>query len=124
MAGRVKRSIAATKSAQRVVRVEALDHIKGQFDSYKEKFPGIKESIKIFNEYKRETPPRQLPASMRDHRLDGPLKAFKECHLDGDVLLLYKHEGDEVLMCYICRHEDLHGKRAKQMRAEIKRVMK
>ena len=124
MAGRVKRAIAATTSQTRSVRVAALRHIKGQFDSYKQEFPGIKASVKIFNDYKRQIPPHQLPATMRDHRLDGPLKEFKECHLAGDILLLYKHEGDLVVMCYICRHSDLYGKRAKQMRAEIKRAMK
>jgi len=27
---------------------------------------------------------------MNDHKLGGPLKEYMECHLDGDVLLIYK----------------------------------
>jgi hypothetical protein len=44
-------------------------------------------AMKTFNEHKRSIPPAALPRGMNDHKLQGPLKDFRECHLDGDALL-------------------------------------
>jgi addiction module RelE/StbE family toxin len=122
LAKRVKR---ASKVAQgtREVNVIPTVRIRPQYRQYKLLFPEIKDSIKIFNEYKRVIPPRELPGKMKDHVLDGKLKGIRECHLAPDVLLLYTHEGDTVRMLYICQHEDLYGKRAKQIAALIKELL-
>ena len=109
--------------AKRIVEVIAAEPIKAQFDTYKILFPEIKDTVKDFNEYKREIPPRRLPDKMKDHRLDGKLKAFRECHLAPNVLLLYTHEGDVVRMLYICQHDDLYGKRGGQLAAHLKTLV-
>lgn len=31
-----------------------------------------------------------LPAERKDHELKGPWKGFRECHMGGDFLLIYK----------------------------------
>jgi hypothetical protein len=36
--------------------------------------------------------------------------------------MLYEHEDDVVRMLYICRHEDLYGKRAKQLATRIQEL--
>ena len=97
--------------------------IRPQYRKYKRLYPEIEGSIKTFNAYKREIPPRELPGKMQDHVLDGKLKGIRECHLDHDVLLLYTHEGDIVRMLYICQHEDLYGRRSKRLAAFIKDLL-
>jgi addiction module RelE/StbE family toxin len=54
------------------------------------KSDAVSEAMTTFDNYKRALPAKQLPAKMRDHKLDGPLKGYMECHLDDDVLLIYK----------------------------------
>lgn len=107
---------------ERQVRFEAASCIRQQFHSLLTEFPKIKAAIEIFNANKRTIPPTPLPAQMRDHKLDGRLKGIMECHLEADVLLLYEHEDDLVRMLYICRHEDLYGKRARQLGTRIQEL--
>jgi addiction module RelE/StbE family toxin len=64
---------------------------------------------------KREIPPRRLPGTMKDHSLSGALSEFKECHLSGDILLLYTHENDIVTLYRVCTHDDIHGKRGARL---------
>jgi mRNA interferase YafQ len=33
---------------------------------------------------------KQLPAAFRDHALRGEYKGFRECHIRGDLLLVYQ----------------------------------
>ncbi|MCH5322833.1 MAG: type II toxin-antitoxin system YafQ family toxin [Helicobacter sp.] len=48
-----------------------------------------------------------LPAKLKDHALSGDLKDFRECHIFGDLVLIYKRN-DEILSLYrIGRHQDL-----------------
>jgi addiction module RelE/StbE family toxin len=86
--------------------------------------PEIADTIKTFNDAKRVIPTAPLPKKMKDHVLDGKLKGIRECHLAGDVLLLYTHQEDVVRMLYICQHEDLYGKRATQLAAYLKKLLK
>ena len=32
---------------------------------------------------------RKLPPHVRDHQLEGDLKRYRECHIGGDMLLVY-----------------------------------
>ncbi len=52
---------------------------------------------------------------MNDHKLDGKLKGIMECHLAGDILLIYKHEDDAVDLIDVCRHSGLKGKKGKAL---------
>jgi mRNA-degrading endonuclease YafQ of YafQ-DinJ toxin-antitoxin module len=67
--------------------------------------------IKDFMICKGEIPPRRLPGTMNDHALGGAFSEFKECHLAGNVLLLYTHKGDLITLYRVCTHDDIHGKR-------------
>lgn len=121
MANRVKSGAQPKKKqAPRIVEVIATPNIRPQYDEYKIEFPEILDSVTLFNTYKRKIPPRQLPKNMKDHVLQGVLAGIRECHLAPDVLLLYTHKDDVVDMLYICRHDDLYGKRARQLSAQIK----
>ena len=52
--------------------------------------PSIKDAMAEFNRCKRANPPERLPGKMSDHKLDGPLKGFMDCHLAKDVILIYR----------------------------------
>jgi addiction module RelE/StbE family toxin len=68
-----------------------------------------------FHRAKTKVPPGRLPNAMRDHKLTGPLSGFKECHLAGDILLVYEHENDVVTLHAVCTHEDIDGSASKEM---------
>ena len=39
-----------------------------------------------------------LPPKYRDHRLKGRLSAFRECHIKGDWLLIYRIIEDKLIL--------------------------
>ncbi len=85
------------------------------------KTPALSEAMTAFNRHKRATPPEPLPAKMNDHKLDGPLRGYMECHLDGDVLLIYKPmPKGAIKLLRICTHADLRGPKAKVLAKLLK----
>lgn len=85
------------------------------------KRPALSEAMAIFNHHKRASPPEPLPAKMCDHKLDGPLKGFMECHLDDDVLLIYKPVAKGTIkLLRVCTHADLKGPKAKTLAKLLK----
>lgn len=51
--------------------------------------------------------PDQLPPKNRDHDLTGDYAGHRECHLSPDWLLIYKQNGDELLLYRTGTHSDL-----------------
>lgn len=51
--------------------------------------------------------PDQLPPKNRDHDLTGDYAGHRECHLSPDWLLIYKQDGDELLLYRTGTHSDL-----------------
>jgi mRNA interferase YafQ len=85
------------------------------------KSDALDEAMKTFNEYKRSTPTKTLPRGMKDHKLSGPLKDFRECHLDGNILLIYRAlPGGAIKLVRVCDHDDIEGPKAKAMAASLK----
>ena len=39
-----------------------------------------------------------LPEKYRDHQLKGNLKDFRDCHVKGDLVLIYSKENDVLIM--------------------------
>ena len=48
-----------------------------------------------------------LPASNRDHPLQGDYKGYRECHVGPDWLLIYKVEHDNIFFVRTGTHSDL-----------------
>ena len=48
-----------------------------------------------------------LPADYRDHPLKGVFKDCRECHLEGDWLLIYRIEGNVLQLVRTGTHSDL-----------------
>ncbi|TGS15894.1 type II toxin-antitoxin system mRNA interferase toxin, RelE/StbE family [Mesorhizobium sp. M2E.F.Ca.ET.209.01.1.1] len=78
----------------------------------KHKSDAVSAAMGTFDLCKRSIPPAPLPATMKDHKLSGPLKDYYECHLDGDVLLIYKPiAGGAIKLLRVCTHDDISGPR-------------
>src|SRR5580658_1204166 len=94
---------------------------KASWQRFKVKNPGISDAMTAFDRAKRAVPPEPLPAKMKDHKLDGPLKGFMDCHLDDDVILIYKLQPDRTIkLLRVCEHADLAGPKAKDLKKRIK----
>jgi mRNA interferase YafQ len=91
-------------------------------DSWKKfKTDAISDAMTTFDRCKRSIPPEPLPAKMNDHKLDGPFKGYMECHLDSDVLLIYKPTTNGAIKLFrICEHADLRGPKAKALAKQLK----
>ena len=48
-----------------------------------------------------------LPRAYKDHALKGDFKDFRECHIFGDLVLIYKRDNKEVNYYRIGRYQDL-----------------
>jgi len=48
-----------------------------------------------------------LPPQNRDHPLKGTMKDCRECHIEGDWLLIYRIEGSELCLVRTGTHADL-----------------
>jgi addiction module RelE/StbE family toxin len=87
---------------------------------YKAAFPEIKTAMTEFDRCKRANPPKQLPGKMQDHKLDGPLKGYMDCHLADDVILIYKPAANGAIKLFLlCEHADLKGPKAKVLRKRL-----
>ena len=50
---------------------------------------------------------QQLPAQYRDHKLQGDFAGFRDCHIEGDWLLIYKLDGENIYFTRTGTHADL-----------------
>jgi len=48
-----------------------------------------------------------LPPRFKDHSLGGEWKAYRDCHIEPDWLLLYKIDGDDLHLVRFGTHSDL-----------------
>ena len=48
-----------------------------------------------------------LPAEWRDHPLKGDWQGYRECHIGGDFLLVYRLEGGTLYFTRLGTHADL-----------------
>jgi mRNA interferase YafQ len=98
---------------QREIQWEVREGFKQSYRKYLKEQPQIKEAMARFNKCKRAVPAEQLPEKMKDHKLDGPLKGFMDCHLADDVILIYKPiENGAIRLLLVCQHSDIKGKQA------------
>jgi addiction module RelE/StbE family toxin len=94
---------------------------KASWDGFKARNPQISDAMTTFDRCKRAVPPEQLPGKMADHKLDGHLNGYMDCHLDDDVVLIYKPLPNGVIkLLRVCDHSDLKGKKAKVLAKLIK----
>ena len=51
----------------------------------------------------------KLPAGCRDHPLKGSSSGFRDCHLRGDMVVIYQTSPDLVKFVRIGTHNELFG---------------
>lgn len=51
--------------------------------------------------------PASLPQKNVDHNLSGDYIGYRECHISPDWLLIYRQEGNELLLYRTGTHSDL-----------------
>ncbi|MBR1375077.1 MAG: type II toxin-antitoxin system YafQ family toxin [Cardiobacteriaceae bacterium] len=49
----------------------------------------------------------QLEQKYHDHQLTGNLKNFRECHIKPDLLLIYRIDGNDLLLYRIGSHSEV-----------------
>lgn len=84
---------------------------------------GIRDALKEFFRCKKQWPQEKLIASFKDHALQGSyFKKHKilECHLAGDVLLLYRFDSHILNPLICCTHSDLKGGRIASLQKLLK----
>lgn len=67
------------------------------------KHSGIKPSVKKKIEQTIDilAKGQKLPLCYRDHNLSGELSKYRECHIQGDLLLIYKIEKENLILVLI-----------------------
>lgn len=53
--------------------------------------------------------PDTLPLKNLDHSLSGNYTGYRECHITPDWLLIYRQDGNELLLYRTGTHADLFG---------------
>ena len=48
-----------------------------------------------------------LDERLNDHSLKGDFKGFRECHIFGDLVIVYKRDKEILTLYRIGRHQDL-----------------
>jgi mRNA interferase YafQ len=51
----------------------------------------------------------KLPVNYKDHSLTGDMAGSRECHIEYNLLLIYKIEGENLLLADIGSHPELFG---------------
>ncbi len=54
---------------------------------------------------------KELPRTFRDHALEGRLSGLRECHIKGDLLLVYQKDAGAMLLDLvdIGSHSEIFG---------------
>ncbi len=53
---------------------------------------------------------KPLPPESKDHALEGEWQSFREFHLGGDNMVIYRKEGDDVKLYRLGKHTQLYKK--------------
>jgi mRNA interferase YafQ len=53
----------------------------------------------------------KLPPEYKDHQLSGELKEYRDCHIKGDLILIYQIRGEEFILALadLGSHSELFG---------------
>jgi addiction module RelE/StbE family toxin len=109
-----------TESEKLEVQWELSQGFKDSWKVYLKANPEIKSAMTDFDRCKRANPPSSLPRKMKDHKLDGPLSGFMDCHLAEDIILIYKPIANGGIKLFlICKHADLKGPKTRSLRKRL-----
>jgi len=52
---------------------------------------------------------KTMPQKFKDHSLSGKLNGYRECHIGGDLILLYKVENECIYLLRFGTHAEVLG---------------
>jgi mRNA interferase YafQ len=87
-----------------MLKIELTNAIKKDLKKYKHQKEVLLELQEIIELLARK---KSLPAKYRDHNLTGNWIHLRECHVRGDVLLIYKVEDDILFLTRFGSHSEL-----------------
>lgn len=83
-------------------------HFSSKFKKDLKRFPVKgKESEQIKSVVKKIKNNEKLPEKLKDHKLKGKYAEHRECHINPDFLLIYKIEGEKLILTRIGSHSEL-----------------
>lgn len=90
----------------RVVRTKKYEKSLKKY--YKANLINLEKLNSVINTIARR---EELSEKYRDHKLQGELKEFRECHVAPDILLIYRIEKEilVLMLMNIGSHSDLFG---------------
>jgi mRNA interferase YafQ len=65
------------------------------------KFNKLDEILNLLQEGK------SLPSKYKDHALKGNLQGLKDCHIEKDLVLIYRIEEDTIILIRIGKHDEV-----------------
>lgn len=87
-----------------MLKIELTNAIKKDLKRYKHQKEVLLELQKIIEFLAKK---KNLSAKHRDHNLTGNWMHHRECHVENDVLLIYKIEGDILFLTRFGSHSEL-----------------
>lgn len=52
---------------------------------------------------------RPLPERYLDHALGGEWRGYRDCHVKNDLVLIYRHSGEDLLLARLNSHSEVFG---------------
>lgn len=52
---------------------------------------------------------QSLPIQYKDHALTGNWQGFRDCHIQNDLVLIYKIEAEQLILVRLGSHSELFG---------------
>jgi mRNA-degrading endonuclease YafQ of YafQ-DinJ toxin-antitoxin module len=88
---------------------------------------GVRDNLQEFFRCKKQWPQEKLTSKCKDHALTGGFfqkNKILECHLAGDVLLLYRFSNHIITPLLCCDHDDIKGGKAQALIDKLKPYLK
>ena len=77
------------------------------FQLHRRKDSRVQSKIEVFLRAKLASPAEKIPRGMKDHSLYGKLDGLRECHICGNILLVYSLKSNCLRLIWICTHDEL-----------------
>lgn len=85
-------------------RIEIAPGFKKDFKRVKKQGKNTDEIVEVFSQIAKG---EKLERKYRDHKLKGKYAHHRECHINPDLLLIYKIDGAKLILTRIGSHSEL-----------------
>lgn len=89
------------------MKIRRHKHFLKDFANVKITDEQFEKLVSYINNLKNDLP---LPPESRDHALKGEWQDFRECHLGGDMLLVYRETDSEIVLARLGTHNQIFNR--------------